>query len=73
MQIGLIGISACMYILMKFIICSDISPSIHDAASIDISLVVPAYNEELRLGVMMDETLAFIKDYAKGLKLTYEV
>ncbi|CAM9286513.1 unnamed protein product, partial [Ectocarpus fasciculatus] len=48
-------------------------PSIHDKASVVISLVVPAYNEELRLHVMMDETLVFMKDYCSRQKLTFEI
>ncbi|XP_013421087.1 dolichyl-phosphate beta-glucosyltransferase [Lingula anatina] len=35
-------------------------PSIHDPASVDLSVIVPAYNEEERLPVMLDETLEFL-------------
>ena len=39
----------------------------------DVTLVVPAYNEELRLHVMMDETLVYMKEYCSRHKLTFEV
>ncbi|KAK3099809.1 hypothetical protein FSP39_010096 [Pinctada imbricata] len=36
-------------------------PSIHDTASRDLSVIVPAYNEEERLPVMMDEALEYLE------------
>jgi hypothetical protein len=38
-----------------------------------VSLVVPAYNEEDRLGVMLDPTLAFMKEWCKSNKSDFEV
>ncbi|XP_066252801.1 dolichyl-phosphate beta-glucosyltransferase [Euwallacea similis] len=37
-------------------------PSISDAPSINLSVVVPAYNEEKRLGPMLDECLNFLEN-----------
>jgi len=37
-------------------------PSIDDAPSIDLSVIVPAYNEEQRLPCMLEECLQFLKD-----------
>jgi len=41
-------------------------PNVMDAATVRLSLVVPSYNEEERLPVMMEETLAFLEkqDYS---------
>ncbi|KAM9320953.1 dolichyl-phosphate beta-glucosyltransferase [Gastrophryne carolinensis] len=40
-------------------------PSIHDPAEKDLSVVVPAYNEEERLPVMMDEALEYLEKRQK--------
>ncbi|XP_046369430.1 dolichyl-phosphate beta-glucosyltransferase-like [Haliotis rufescens] len=37
-------------------------PSIHDPPSVDLTVVVPAYNEEERLSSMMDEALEYLED-----------
>jgi dolichyl-phosphate beta-glucosyltransferase len=37
-------------------------PSIGDAPSLYLSLVIPAYKEEKRLPKMMDETIAYLED-----------
>lgn len=37
-------------------------PSLFDDPTVDLSLVVPAYNEEERMGVMLDETLAYLAE-----------
>jgi dolichyl-phosphate beta-glucosyltransferase len=49
-------------------------PSLFDEPSRELSLVVPAYNEEVRLPVMMDETMAYLESRArKDRSFTYEV
>lgn len=49
-------------------------PSINDPASIELSVIVPAYNEEERLPLMMDEALEYLEERKKKLKsFTYEV
>ncbi|XP_039601746.1 dolichyl-phosphate beta-glucosyltransferase [Polypterus senegalus] len=49
-------------------------PSIQDQPSRDLSVIVPSYNEELRLPVMMDEALDFLeKRQKKDPSFTYEV
>ena len=40
-------------------------PSIDDKASIDLSVVVPAYNEEARLPSMLRETIDFLEERRK--------
>ena len=44
-------------------------PSLDDPASIDLSVIVPAYNEQLRLPKMLDECLTFLNKRNS----TYEV
>ena len=44
-------------------------PSIDDPGSVDLSVIVPAYNEELRLPKMLDECLEFLNKR----KTTFEV
>merc|ERR1719342_1018203 len=46
-----------------------IFPSIDDPSEVDLSVIVPAYNEELRLPTMLDECLEFLNKR----KSTYEV
>lgn len=49
-------------------------PSIFGAAEKYISLVIPAYNEEARLGSTLDETLQYLQDRAKHDRaFTYEI
>ncbi|ESO98942.1 hypothetical protein LOTGIDRAFT_187174 [Lottia gigantea] len=49
-------------------------PSIKDAASIDLSVIVPAYNEEQRLPIMLDEALDFLKGKQKNYpRFSYEI
>lgn len=49
-------------------------PSISDEPSILLSLIVPAYNEEDRLPVMLDETMAFLGKWQERFQdLTFEV
>lgn len=48
--------------------------SINDPASVELSVIVPAYNEEERLPIMMDEALEYLEERKKKLKsFTYEV
>lgn len=37
-------------------------PSINDPASVELSVIVPAYNEEERLPMMMDEALEYLEE-----------
>ncbi|XP_022320545.2 dolichyl-phosphate beta-glucosyltransferase-like [Crassostrea virginica] len=49
-------------------------PSINEPASVELSVIVPAYNEEERLPVMMDEALDYLEERKKISKsFTYEV
>ena len=49
-------------------------PSLFDEASVTLTLIVPAYNEEVRLPIMMDETMAYLESRArKDRSFTYEV
>ncbi|KAK6317612.1 hypothetical protein J4Q44_G00130120 [Coregonus suidteri] len=49
-------------------------PSLHDPSSLEMSVVVPAYNEELRMPVMMEEALEYLENRRKQQPLfTYEV
>ncbi|XP_077361864.1 dolichyl-phosphate beta-glucosyltransferase isoform X3 [Festucalex cinctus] len=49
-------------------------PSLHDPPSIDLSVVVPAYNEELRMPVMLNEAMEYLENRQKlQASFTYEV
>ncbi|KAM4796373.1 dolichyl-phosphate beta-glucosyltransferase [Rhinophrynus dorsalis] len=49
-------------------------PSVHDHPTKDLSVVVPSYNEETRLPVMMDEALEFLEQRQKKRpSFSYEV
>ena len=49
-------------------------PSLFDEASVALTLAVPAYNEEVRLPIMMDETMVYLESRArKDRSFTYEV
>ncbi|KAM9788895.1 dolichyl-phosphate beta-glucosyltransferase [Neosynchiropus ocellatus] len=49
-------------------------PSLRDPHSVDLSVVVPAYNEELRMPVMMDEAMEYLENRQKNnVSFTYEV
>nr|CAG4644225.1 EOG090X0BIY [Lepidurus arcticus] len=49
-------------------------PSLFDHASVELSVVVPAYNEETRLPIMLDECLAFLEKRCEANpKRSYEV
>lgn len=49
-------------------------PSIDEQPSVELSVIVPAYNEESRLPSMMDECLDYLESRAKNdPKFTYEV
>ncbi|KAG5321217.1 ALG5 glucosyltransferase, partial [Pseudoatta argentina] len=47
-------------------------PSLHDPWSVQLSVIVPAYNEEQRLPPMLDECLEYLEERRKS-GLTYEV
>ncbi|XP_069495207.1 dolichyl-phosphate beta-glucosyltransferase [Ambystoma mexicanum] len=48
-------------------------PSIHDAPTKELTVVVPSYNEEDRLPVMMDEALEYLERRQNQGSFTYEV
>ncbi|XP_037820971.1 dolichyl-phosphate beta-glucosyltransferase [Lucilia sericata] len=48
-------------------------PSIEDEPSLDLSVIVPAYNEEQRMPVMLDECLEFLESKSKTGNFTYEI
>ncbi|XP_017029491.1 dolichyl-phosphate beta-glucosyltransferase [Drosophila kikkawai] len=49
-------------------------PSLEESPSLELSVIVPAYNEELRLPAMLDECLAFLEQKSAGNpSFTYEV
>lgn len=49
-------------------------PSINDEPSVELSVIIPAYEEEKRLPVMLDECMEFLEQKAKqDSKFTYEV
>ena len=45
-----------------FIDKTTLFPTIHDPSSIDLSIIVPAYNEETRLPSMLKETIDFLEE-----------
>ncbi|KAM7351538.1 dolichyl-phosphate beta-glucosyltransferase wollknaeuel [Cochliomyia hominivorax] len=48
-------------------------PSIEDEPTVDLSVIVPAYNEEQRMPVMLDECLEFLEAKTKSDNFSYEV
>uniref|UniRef100_A0A3B3DHA2 dolichyl-phosphate beta-glucosyltransferase n=1 Tax=Oryzias melastigma TaxID=30732 RepID=A0A3B3DHA2_ORYME len=49
-------------------------PSLHDPHSRELSVVIPAYNEELRMPVMLDEAMEYLESrQKKNSSFTYEV
>lgn len=49
-------------------------PSIKSAASVYLSVIVPSYNEEVRLPTMLDEAIEYLDSRAKkDSKFTYEI
>ncbi|XP_018319897.1 dolichyl-phosphate beta-glucosyltransferase [Agrilus planipennis] len=48
-------------------------PSIHDQPSVHLSVIIPAYNEEDRLGLMLDECLEFLELRSKSGTFKYEI
>lgn len=49
-------------------------PSIEDSPSVELSVIIPAYEEEKRLPVMLDECMEFLEKRIKeDSKFTYEV
>ena len=40
---------------------------------VDLSVIVPAFNEEQRLPQMLEETLSYFKSYAKEHSMSYEI
>uniref|UniRef100_A0A0A1XHC4 Dolichyl-phosphate beta-glucosyltransferase n=1 Tax=Zeugodacus cucurbitae TaxID=28588 RepID=A0A0A1XHC4_ZEUCU len=48
-------------------------PSVEDAPTVDLSVIVPAYNEEQRLPKMLEECMSFLEEKAKDGVFTYEV
>nr|AEE62757.1 unknown [Dendroctonus ponderosae] len=48
-------------------------PAISDKRSLNLSVIVPAYNEEERLGPMLDECLDYLESRRKSGAFSYEV
>ncbi|XP_004530322.1 dolichyl-phosphate beta-glucosyltransferase [Ceratitis capitata] len=48
-------------------------PSVEEAPSVDLSVIIPAYNEEQRLPKMLEECLLFLEEKAKDETFTYEI
>lgn len=49
-------------------------PSIRDVASVNLSVIVPAYNEEIRLKPMLDEAMLFLIERKKSnSKFSFEI
>lgn len=49
-------------------------PSLHDPSSMELSVVIPAYNEELRMPVMLEEAMEYLEKRQKQQRsFTYEV
>ncbi|XP_067889564.1 dolichyl-phosphate beta-glucosyltransferase isoform X2 [Heterodontus francisci] len=52
----------------------ELFPTIHDPPTKELSVIVPSYNEEKRLPLMMDETLEYLEQrQKKDSSFTYEV
>lgn len=52
----------------------ELFPSLHDPHSRELSVVIPAYNEELRMPVMLDEAMEYLEKRQKqNPSFTYEV
>ncbi|XP_054000478.1 dolichyl-phosphate beta-glucosyltransferase [Hylaeus anthracinus] len=51
---------------------NEIFPSLYDDWSVNLSVVVPAYNEEQRLPLMLDECLEYLEQHLKS-GCTYEI
>ncbi|KAG7516671.1 dolichyl-phosphate beta-glucosyltransferase [Solea senegalensis] len=52
----------------------ELFPSLHDPYSRQLSVVIPAYNEELRMPVMLDEAMEYLENRQKqNSSFTYEV
>ncbi|XP_022594591.1 dolichyl-phosphate beta-glucosyltransferase [Seriola dumerili] len=52
----------------------ELFPSLHDPHSRELSVVIPAYNEELRMPVMLDEAMDYLENRQKqNPSFTYEV
>ena len=47
--------------------------NIEEDSSINLTLVIPAYNEEERLPIMLDETISFLLKWSKKRNITYEI
>ncbi len=43
-------------------------PRLHEAASKTVTVVIPAYNEEERIKIMLDEMLEFLERHAARVK-----
>lgn len=48
-------------------------PSVEDAPTVHLSVIIPAYNEEQRLPKMLEECMSFLEEKAKDDTFTYEV
>ncbi|XP_017465014.1 PREDICTED: dolichyl-phosphate beta-glucosyltransferase [Rhagoletis zephyria] len=48
-------------------------PSISDAPTLDLSVIIPAYNEEQRLPKMLEECVGFLEEKSRDNSFTYEI
>ncbi|CAG9858381.1 unnamed protein product [Phyllotreta striolata] len=48
-------------------------PSLDESSSIHLSVIVPAYNEEVRLPPMLDECIEFLEKRCKNTDFQYEI
>ena len=46
---------------------------LREKAAVDLSIVIPAYNEEHRLPVMLDAALSYFRDYAANSRISFEI
>lgn len=48
-------------------------PTLADEPTLDLSVIIPAYNEEARLPSMLSETLTYLQNRSKRSSFTYEL
>ena len=47
--------------------------SVKESSDVHLSVVIPAYNEEKRISIMLDDAIGFLEDWSNKNKLKYEV
>lgn len=68
-----LGTKADQFYFRQKRLSHEFAQQIFSPPSCDLTLVVPAYNEEDRLPVMLSETIRFLKEWTKRSKISYEV